>query len=298
MYKIAVEVLFLGGFCLIAVIIAVRRWDEPMALLAGFAMVTFGASLSDVIRAAAVASPFLYWPREILAFSGWSSLFISFYLFPDGRFVPRCTRVAAAAWIVFMALHYISPAAWGISSESPAESGGPSGQPIFGIGLIAFFGSVVVAQIYRYRRVSNQTQRQQTKWVIVGFASALGGFIAIVGWGLLFVGTSNTFTAELVGLLLFTLVLLLLPLSLALAILRYRLWDIDLIINRALVYGGLSAAVVGLYVLVVGVPRRPLPRQRQPGVLAGGHGSGRRALPAAAGVAAAQRQSPDVWRAG
>ena len=46
--------------------------------------------------------------------------------------------------------------------------------------------------------------------------------------------------------------MLILPLSLGAPILRYRLWDIDILINRALVYGALTACVVGLYVLVVG----------------------------------------------
>jgi hypothetical protein len=80
----------------------------------------------------------------------------------------------------------------------------------------------------------------------------LGGFIAIVGFGSPVVRDLGAFTTQLVGLFLFDAVLLLLPISLALAILRYRLWDIDLIINRALVYGGLTASVVLLYVLVVG----------------------------------------------
>src|SRR3989440_9741581 len=46
---------------------------------------------------------------------------------------------------------------------------------------------------------------------------------------------------------------LLVPLSLGIAILRYRLWDIDVIINRTLVYGTLTASIVSIYVLVIGV---------------------------------------------
>jgi hypothetical protein len=46
--------------------------------------------------------------------------------------------------------------------------------------------------------------------------------------------------------------LLLIPLSLALAITRQHLWDIDALINRTLVYGALTVCVVGLYALVVG----------------------------------------------
>ena len=57
---------------------------------------------------------------------------------------------------------------------------------------------------------------------------------------------------ELVGVTLITAAMLLVPVSIATAVLRYRLFDIDLIVNRTLVYALLSAAVVGIYVVVVG----------------------------------------------
>jgi signal transduction histidine kinase len=49
-----------------------------------------------------------------------------------------------------------------------------------------------------------------------------------------------------------TLCYLFIPLTIGVAVLRYRLWEIDVLINRALVYGALTASVIGLYVLLVG----------------------------------------------
>ena len=252
-YQLAADTLLLGGFSLIAAIIALHRPDEPMALLVAFALVTFGSSFSSLIRAAAVSSPLWYWPRETLACLGWTSLFLCFYLFPDGRFIPRWTRFAAAVWFALMILNYFSPARWGLNTGAPAESGTTPSIGLFGDVMPLFFVSVAIAQVYRYRRVSTPVQRQQTKWVILGFIAAVGGFIALVADApAVIFGSSNPIVSQLLGLFLFVAVLLLLPVSLALAILRYRLWDIDLIINRALVYGGLTAGVVLLYVLVVG----------------------------------------------
>jgi signal transduction histidine kinase len=105
--------------------------------------------------------------------------------------------------------------------------------------------------MYRYRYVSSPAERQQTKWVVFGLVSAGLGAIAfelsIPGSPLGQFGPLLALALEagLFG------SLLLIPLSIGVAILRFRLWDIDIVINRTLVYGALSAIVVALYTLIV-----------------------------------------------
>ena len=109
-------------------------------------------------------------------------------------------------------------------------------------------GSGVVAQIYRYVRVSGPVQRQQTKWVVFGLAATmlviLGRFVPMLIFPSLSTSSSPYF---LVSTYVYPLGLLLIPLTLGIAILRYRLWDIDILINRTLVYGTLTALLALLY---------------------------------------------------
>jgi signal transduction histidine kinase len=118
------------------------------------------------------------------------------------------------------------------------------------IGLIV---SIVVVQIYRYRRVSSPVQRQQTKWVVYGVSWGWVGYLVLLTIKLFFPSLYQT--SPLVNVIAGTALygfILLVPFFIGFAIVRARLWDIDLIINRTLVYGILSVCVVGLYVLVVG----------------------------------------------
>ncbi len=104
------------------------------------------------------------------------------------------------------------------------------------------------------RGVSNAVQRQQIKWAVFGLIlytvlliglSLLGVIPGLYQPGSLFEVVLNT---------LYPLAALPLPLSIGIAILRYRLWDIDTIINKTLVYGLLTALLAALYVsLIIGL---------------------------------------------
>lgn len=257
-YTIADNAIFILGFCLIAATLILRRPDEPMALFGAFTLVTFGASFVDPIGAVATLhSPIGWWTYPILAGLGWSSLFIFFYLFPTGRFVPRWTRATAIAWFVYIAVMRLSPLQWGINTSKSDLLRAASPPPnqfaeVYGNLVIFFFLSVIVAQVYRYLRVSGPVERQQTKWVVCGFIAAFGGLAVLVS----IPGSSsgsviNSVAGNLIGRFVFDAVLLLLPLSFAIAILRYRLYDIDVVINRTLVYLSLTVSLAGMYILGV-----------------------------------------------
>jgi hypothetical protein len=110
----------------------------------------------------------------------------------------------------------------------------------------------VVAQIYRYARVSGPVQRQQTKWVVFGLAATslviLSRYVPLLIFPSL--STSSSFYF-LISTYVYPVGLLLIPLALGIAILRYRLWDIDILINRTLVYGTLTGLLALLYVGLV-----------------------------------------------
>jgi hypothetical protein len=106
----------------------------------------------------------------------------------------------------------------------------------------------IIVQIFRYRRVSNAFQRQQTKWVVYGFSSAILGFLllSIGDHAPFFHENLNPFVTLIINPAYYILMLLI-PGSFSIAILRSRLWDIDVIINRTLVYGTLTGMLALVY---------------------------------------------------
>jgi len=108
--------------------------------------------------------------------------------------------------------------------------------------------SFPVAQLYRYARVSNRTQRQQTKWVVFGVAVAIAGVLTTI----FTVGAAVDLPPAEVGpkmlsMLLMDAFMLFIPISIGIAVLRARLFDIDVVINRTLVYASLTAMLALVY---------------------------------------------------
>jgi hypothetical protein len=167
----------------------------------------------------------------LFALGAFVSFTIFCFLFPSGRFAARWARWLAVVLIVVTVVFFA------------ASSHGMGNAPI-GAYLALFavwFGAIIGVQTYRYRNVSTPAERQQTKWVVFALFISLLGFVLLLA--------TQTF-ADLSNALLSGFYYpfeLLIPLSIGIAILRYRLYDIDVIIRRTLIYGSLTASLAALY---------------------------------------------------
>jgi hypothetical protein len=220
-----------------------RRSDDWLALLAAFVLVMFNVghnSNNNTPFVLSVAYPALTLPLSMMSFLGGSALWMFLLLFPSGRLVPRWMGLILLLDIIAEFLGDFPSPASPFNTILPGWS--------VPLGALVLYGTIIYSQVYRYRRVSTPVQRQQTKWVILGVAVAIVVIISILAIFNLLPSTSiSPFVEFMVTAIIWPAALLLIPLSLGFSILRYRLYDIDLLINRTLVYGSLTALLALLY---------------------------------------------------
>lgn len=181
----------------------------------------------------------------ILTITAVSGFFILPLIFPDGRFVPRWTILAAAYVLFSFALFDL-------------------GEKVAWMGSVAFeVGSTLVlvaillgTPIYRYRRVSSPEQRQQSRWVVLGFGIGLPAFF--MGDAMMRnIDSSPTGIAFLFGFMILIQVGFNAPfLAVVASILFHRLFNIDVILSRTLTWLAMTGVVIGVYIgIVVGIGR-------------------------------------------
>lgn len=245
---VAVRWLSVLIYLAVALLIAWRKWTEPFALLVSAALVLLAWSFvmrgdrstwhyPQLLQPIVPALSFLL--EQLLV----PNLLLLFFLFPNGRFVSRRHRwvagVAIIASVLFISLeefrplpsHYLDGWAW----------------PFWMYILLGSLLTGLAGQVHRYRKLATLAERQQLKWVIFGLAGLLA--TPLLAWPLEdLAGAWGALAAIIIDLATVTF----LPLTIGFSVLRYRLWDIDLLLNRSLVYGGLTLLVTFVYVVVVG----------------------------------------------
>jgi hypothetical protein len=222
-----------------------RKSDDWMALVAAFGLITWGVAISPQLYLMNVflseMHSFWRWPLIFVSMLGWGSLGLVGSLFPNGRFVPRWMR-----WVLLVYIVYQVP--WSLPSNSPfsTEQWPPLLNALVKLGFLI---ALIYAQLYRYRHTSSLIERQQTKWVVFAIVITMLVDISTLAPPVL---TSSIYSFIIACL--YPLVLYPFPLAIGIAVLRYRLWDIDILINRTWVYGTLTVSLALVYVgLVIGL---------------------------------------------
>lgn len=233
-----IRLIFLG----IGILVYIQKPYDRISLATSVFLLCFGSGgtlyvqyVPDMSNYVEAHNFFLLLP---LSNVGWMLLFLYFIYFPDGRPVPKAAQLHLLSTILLM-LPFAAPV------DSPFYPF--NWQPIFLLlAMLFMFGVPLASQVYRYRNVSTPLQRQQTKWVIIGFIGAILSilFVAILV-GSQPIGSINQMILATMGDGGFVTI----PITLGFAILRYRLWDVDLIINRSLAYVVVAGVAIGLFFL-------------------------------------------------
>lgn len=242
LYTLGCDLVITLLFLSVGLLIFWHKSAEVMGLFVSLLLITFGCfGISEVhltIHLPGIVALIV----GLLVILQWPALGILFYTFPDGRFVPRWSWMLTSLFVIQFGFYFL-PYPYNIDNWPSLLNGGE---------FLVVYGITVGTQIYRYRAVASPLQRLQIKWFAFGFATTT---ILSTAWILLllFIPSLNRPDSwyPLFGPASLVLGYLPVPLGIGIALLRYRLWDIDILINRTLVYALLTASTLGLYVLIV-----------------------------------------------
>jgi signal transduction histidine kinase len=250
-------VMFVGGFATVGALLAWKRPGNPIGWLMSATGATYALAAAGVLLlqfgAAQAWGSWLGW----LFFFGVGFVVLVLLLFPTGSLPsPRWRPVAWAAGIAMVAWalgNTFAPVSISSGSPTPLGVAGPAGRVfafLGGVGgplLVAAGLAAIVSLGFRYRRPGT-VEREQLKWLVYA-----GGLIAAVTLAVILIGAigpggnavNNLQNALTTG------ATALVPIAIGIAIFRYHLYDIDVVINKTLVYGSLAVFISGVYVAIV-----------------------------------------------
>lgn len=233
-YLVGLDVIYLLILVPLISLLLLRRSDTWMGILVSLML----ASLFDYNRVPSLDAG-LGGIVVLMDFLSSMLLFLVFFVFPDGHFVPHWTRwLLVGVFGIFIVLLFL-----GVRFFAA-----PVTDALLNTVYIVTILVGMWSQVHRYRQVSSPAQRQQTKWMILGL---IGSSISIIAW----VSFVELFPLArgpgrlwfVIAIPVLGLLFNLLPISLAISILRYRLWDIDLVIRRTLSYAVLTGVLALIY---------------------------------------------------
>ena len=243
-----VDLLLMFGFSVIGGMLIVHRSDDWFAIFTSLFLITFGVRVTNLANTIALIPGYETSGGLILAMGDIGMVLFSM-LFPDGKFVPRWLKLTAPLLIITMLGIYIfpdSPFFWNTMGKSN-----------YLLVTTTWYMIGILTSVYRYIRHATLAQKQQIRWAFIGTMGPFSWFLifqVLLGFiptmdATTILATSIQIVARLASIFLF----LMLPLFITISIARTKLFDIDLIINRSLVYGILTIGLGLTFALVLGL---------------------------------------------
>ncbi len=235
-FKTIMNLIIGFGFFSVGIFLFLKKSSDTFITFSSMTIIAYGANFG--METLSNAYP------NIMLMTNWidfvaSGIVVFLFLFPDGKFVPKWTTGVTALWIiisyhrVFKPDSILNPELWPMWLDI--------------VGWMIFYLLIFSAQLYRFRKVSNSVQKQQAKWLLVSIII----IILHIGWMGIFGYEQGAILKVVSPLMAITIILI--PVSLAISILQYKLWNLDIFINRFVLYIMLSSLVAIIYASIIGI---------------------------------------------
>ncbi|WP_180960114.1 sensor histidine kinase [Neobacillus cucumis] len=231
-------------YILIGLVILWKKSTDIIGLLGSYMLISLGGTFTPIMWGLKVIHPLLSILVQIIEAGGMAAFILFFFLFPNGRFAPIWSKYLCFMVILLRIPGMIFPKTY-VDLQYMSKW-------LFGCWFIIWIGSLLFVQIYRYRHILTPVEKQQAKWVVYGVVIALLGLFSLTA---LFIVTEKKIQTMPNHLFYMEIgihsTMLIIPAAILMAMMKQRLWDIDFIVNRTLVYVIMTACTVIVYVIGV-----------------------------------------------
>ena len=268
-YQTVLVVLLAIAFAGAGFIIAWYKSDDWLALLVAFTLIGQGANAFGPLQRLASIPAFEIPVRFVIA-TVLMGLPLSCYLFPDGKIQKRWMLYVAGVWFIWLMISVF----WHAFPLNIFERGGNATLRYL-LSLLAVLSTGIYAQVYRYRHTTSPVKREQLKWIVFGIAvgilTGIGVNLFLTFFELTKPSASTYLIVDMITQTLSVVAQFTVPVAVVFSILKYRLYDIELVINRSIIYGLLTvvlAAAFGIILFGLQAVYRAITHQSNPPTVA------------------------------
>ena len=234
----------------IAILFVFKFFDNRMGVLTAYFLVYLGYTFVQAPYAFALQFPRFELLFQLFSNIGALIILLIVFVFPNGQFMSKWLRWLFIGAGIFLTGSFIVQSVLISEAEQIQDETTLSNFLAFTAFVLLMAMIIgILSQIHRYRHISTAIEKQQTKWVLLGFVSLM---LSIFGW-VVFIEPAPSATVQsqllfktAIPIIIYFLVYFF-PISLAIAIVRHRLWDIDVIIRRTAQYSVVSVLLAGTY---------------------------------------------------